>query len=87
MTVRLHPHAAERAEERGATLSEIADTVLHGTRAPARHGRTEFSRDMPGPWLRRGRNFAEKRLVVYAVEDGEGWLVITVIVKYRSASP
>ncbi|MFO7855952.1 MAG: DUF4258 domain-containing protein [Paracoccaceae bacterium] len=83
--VRLHPHAEERAAERGASAEEIAETVATGARAPARHGRTAFERDFPGPFPRGARRFDSKRLLVYAVEDDEGWLVVTVVVKYRSA--
>jgi hypothetical protein len=34
--VRLHPHARERMEERGASESEVAATVTDGERYPAR---------------------------------------------------
>ena len=40
--VRLHPHARERMQERGATEEEIQATVAQGEQFPARFGRTGF---------------------------------------------
>ena len=82
MAVRLHPHAAERAAERGATEAEIAATVETGETIPAKHGRTGFRRNFPGPWTWRARDFDTKQVLVYAVPEGDGWLAITVIVKF-----
>ena len=82
MAVRLHPHAVERAAERGATEAEIVATVETGERVPAKHGRTGFRRNHPGPWTWRARTFDTKQLLAYASPQGDDWLVITVIVKF-----
>ena len=81
MVVRLHPHAAARMAERGATEAEVVATVEQGERFPAKFGRTGFRRNFPfgGQW--RSRTFATKQVEAYAVEE-QGWLVITVIVRY-----
>ncbi len=81
MGVRLHPHARERLLERGATESEVIDTVELGERFPAKFGRTGFRRNVPfeAPW--RGRRYATKQIEAYAVREVD-WLVITVIVKF-----
>ena len=42
--VRIHPHAAERMTERGATEAEVIATVCDGERFPAKFGRTGFRR-------------------------------------------
>jgi hypothetical protein len=78
----LHPHAQERAFERGATEAEIIATVTSGSRALAKHGRTLFTQEFgfDGNW--RGRRYNMKCVYAYAVEQPEGWLVITVIVKF-----
>ncbi len=82
MNVRIHPHAEQRVTERGATISEVVATVLGGGRFSAKHGRTGFSRNFQfgGEWL--GRTYANKQVLAYAEPEPEGWLVITVIVKY-----
>jgi hypothetical protein len=79
--VRLHPHATARLAERGATDAEVVATVEQGERFPAKFGRTGFRRNFAfgGQW--RGRTFATKQVEAYAVEE-QGWLVITVIVRY-----
>ena len=82
MIVRLHPHAAERLEERGALPGEIEAAVLGGESFPAKHGRTGFRRNFAfdGTW--RGKPYATKQIEAYAVWEDESWLVITVLVKY-----
>jgi Domain of unknown function (DUF4258) len=77
----LHPHAIERATERGATQEEIIAAVREGEKFPAKFGRTGFRRNFVfgASWL--GRRYATKQVEAYAVEE-DGWLVITVIVKY-----
>jgi len=81
MTVRLHRHAKERLSERGATEEEVIATVQTGERFLVKFGRTGFRRNFPfhGKW--RGKRYTTKQVEAYAVAE-EGWLVITVIVKY-----
>jgi hypothetical protein len=81
MNIRLHPHALARLAERGTTEEEVVRTVQTGEQFPAKFGRTGFRRNFPfgGDW--RGRRYATKQVEVYAVEEN-GWLVITVIVKF-----
>ena len=81
MKVRIHPHALERMGERGATEGEVIATVKDGERFPAKFGRTGFRRNFSfdGKW--HGRTYATKQVEAYAVQEN-GWLVITVLVKY-----
>lgn len=81
MTVRLHAHAQERMAERGATEAEVIATVESGERFPAKFGRMGFRRNFAfdGEW--QGRRCLTKQVEVYAVDEN-GWLVITVIVRY-----
>ena len=81
MNVRLHPHALERLAERSATEEEVVATVLEGERFPAKFGRTGFRRNFHFAEERLGRRYATKQVEAFAVEE-EGWLVITVVVKY-----
>ena len=80
--VDLHPHASARLVERGALEAEVAATVLTGESFPARHDRTGFRRNFPGPWTWRNRTFDTKQVEAYAVCEAGRWLVITVLVKY-----
>ncbi len=67
--------------ERGTTEAEVVATVEEGERFVAKFGRTGFRRNfgVAGEWL--GRRYTTKQVEAYAVEE-EGWLVLTVIVKY-----
>lgn len=80
--VEIHPHARERAPERGVSDNEIIATVLAGERFPAKFGRIGFRRNFPFGGIWRGRRYATKQVEAYAVEKPDRWLVITVITKY-----
>ena len=82
MAIRMHPYAWARLSERGATEAEVKATVETGERFPAKFGRTGFRRNFAceGTW--RGRHFANKQIEVFGVQEGEDWLVITVITRY-----
>jgi hypothetical protein len=82
LKIRIHPHARARLEERGATEAEVFGTIEQGERFPAKFGRTGYRRNFAygGTW--RGKRYGSKQVEAYAVEDGDSWLVIPVIVKY-----
>jgi hypothetical protein len=82
MAVHLHPHARERMEERGATAEEVRATVEHGESFPAKFGRTGFRRNFRFDQNRHGRHYQTKQIEAYAVQEGAGWLVITVITRF-----
>ena len=82
MAVRLHPHATERMEERGATQSEVEVTVGQGEKFPAKFGRTGFRRNFAFDRKWRGAYCGTKQVEAYAVREGDDWLVITVITHY-----
>jgi len=80
--VALHPHAAERLTERGATEAEVVATVTGGEQLTGKFGRTGFRRNLPFQKQWRGRFYATKQVTAFAVPEEDGWLVITVIVRY-----
>ena len=81
MEVRLHPHARSRLQERGATEEDVRLTVETGERFAAKYGRSGFRRNFlfNREWM--GKQYATKQIEAYAVEE-QGWLVITVVVKF-----
>ena len=46
------------------------------------HARCLLRRNFPFVWEWRGRPYTTKQVEAYAVEEGNTWLVITVVVKY-----
>jgi hypothetical protein len=80
--VRFHIHAQERLLERGATEEEVVATVEKGEAFPAKFGRTGFRRNFFFDDMRRGRHYTTKQVEAYAVQEGNDWLVITVITRY-----
>lgn len=81
MRIRLHPHARTRLVERGATESEVIATVQAGERFPVKFGRTGFRRNFTYNGMWRGRRYSTKQVEAIAVPE-DGWLVITVIVRF-----
>jgi hypothetical protein len=82
ITGNLHHHCRDRLAERGASEAEVVVTVESGERFPAKFGRTGFRRNFPFGGIWRGRRFHTKQVEAYAVEENDGWLVTTVIVRY-----
>jgi hypothetical protein len=82
MAIRIHPHAEERVEERGASEEEIIRTVKEGERFPAKFGRTGFRRNFHFGRIWRGSVYQTKQIEAYGVQEGEDWLIVTVITKY-----
>ena len=83
MRVRLHPHAAQRLRERGATATEAKRTVRTGSRSPAKFGRTEFVARFPFGKMWLGKKYATKQVHAIAAPQGpDDWLIVTVIVKF-----
>jgi hypothetical protein len=68
--------------ECGATEDEVSETVRGGQPFPAKFGRTGFRRNFAFGGLWRGRRYATKQVEAYAVQEGDDWLVVTVLVKY-----
>ena len=71
----------DRLAERGATEDEVIIAVQSGERFLAKLGRTGFRRTFAFEGLWRGRSYAAKQVEAFAIDE-EGWLVITVIVRY-----
>ena len=82
MSVNIHPHAAQRARERGVDTDEITDTVKSGEEFPAKFERTGFRRNFLFNNKWNGKQYATKQIEAYCVKEKKKWLVITVIVKY-----
>jgi len=58
--IRIHPHARERMEERGANEEEVVETVRRGERFPTKFGRIGFCRNFPFDNLGRGNALRNK---------------------------
>jgi hypothetical protein len=69
-------------QERGATEEEVIATIGRGERFSAKHGRTGFCCNFPFDREWNNRRYSTKQVEAYAVEEEDGWLGITVIVKF-----
>ena len=82
MKINLHPHAKARLAERGATEAEVLATIVQGEQFPAKFGRAGFRRNFSYQSYWRGNFYATKQITAFAASEPDGWLVITLIVKY-----
>lgn len=82
MKIRFHPHALARMLERGTTESEVIEVFERAERFPAKHGRESFRRNFSRNSFWRGKEYRSKQVTAIAVKESDGWLVITVVVKY-----
>lgn len=86
VNIRLHPHALERLPPRGASVEEVIRTVREGETFPAKYGRSGFRRNFAFNSIWQRKRYATKQVEAYAVFEGDGWLVITVVTRYFEAS-
>ena len=80
--MRIHPHARDRMQERGAADEEVESAIREGERFPVKFGRQGFRRNFPFNAEWQGRRYATKQLEVIAVYEDGDWLAISLIVKY-----
>ena len=78
----IHPHAGQRAKERGATIEEIKETVAAGEEFPAKYDRTGFRKNFSFDNLWNGKHYSTEQIECYCVKENNHWLVITVLVKF-----
>ena len=64
MKVEIHPHALERATERGTTAEEIVDAVENGESFLVKHGRTGLEEQLSLTANGRANIFTPSRLNV-----------------------
>lgn len=82
MPVIIHPHALERAKDRGTTENEITETIESGESFPAKHDRTGFRKTVIYNAKWQHRHYYAKQIECYTVRENDSWVGITVLVKY-----
>lgn len=80
--VSIHPHAEQRAKERGAEKDEITETVTEGEKFPAKYDRIGFRKNFNFDSEWNNKHYSTKQIEAYCANENDNWLVITVIVKY-----
>ena len=69
-------------EERGASEEEVTAAVQEGEEFSAKFGRTGFRRNFPFDRKWRDQHYRTKQVEAYAVQEGNDWLVITIVTRY-----
>jgi hypothetical protein len=82
MKVKIHPHAAQRIRERGTAVRQVRETDLKGSPSAAKFGRTKFVRVFAFGRIWNRKRYAKQQIEAFAAIIPDGWLVVTVIVKY-----
>lgn len=82
MKIIIDPHAATRAEERGATHQEIIDTVNSDTIIPAKENRLAKEKTYIYEQDWNGKSYTHKKVRVIYIIENSTIVVITVVVKY-----
>jgi hypothetical protein len=82
--IRIDPHTAARAVERGASEPEIRDVLAEGVVIPARGTRMAKARVFPYNAIWNGRFYSEKRVEVIYLTQGDDLVTVTVYVFFGS---
>ena len=78
----IDPHTLERCEERGASVEEIEDTIVHGIIELANGNRKAKYKVYDFNKERNGKFYEQKRIKVVFVEEENEIVTVTVIVYY-----
>ncbi len=82
MKIQIEPHTLLRAQERGALLNEIEETIISGIAETAKNNRFSKSKVFSFNSERNGKFYPEKKLEVFYVIENEIIITITVYVFY-----
>lgn len=82
MIIQIEPHTLQRASERGASESEIKETIEKGTNILGRSGRLGKAKIFPFNKERNGRFYEQKKLEVYYIIENQIIITITIYVFY-----
>ena len=82
MNIVFPPHAKQKMRERGATLDEVKETVLHGEHFPAKHSRTSFRKNFQYDSKWSGNFYHIKQVLAVTKKENQTTIVITVYTFY-----
>lgn len=82
MRIRIEPHTLERAKERGASETEILDTLENGLNILARGHRKGKAKVFDFKQERLGTYYEQKRVEVIYIEESDVVITVTVYVFY-----
>ena len=82
MEIRIDPHTLKRAEQRGATETEIREKIETGEKIPAKQHRMGRAKVYMFNQMRHGKFFEQKRVEVFYVVEGDVIVTVTVYVFY-----
>ena len=82
MKIQIEPHTLARAEERGAFLNEIEETLNTGISLTAKQRRFAKSKVFTFEKERNGKFYQKKKLDVYYVIENDVIITVTVYVFY-----
>ncbi len=85
MKIQIIPHAIKRMAERNITKYEVYQTMLKGSRTPAKSGRIDFELSFIYNKKRNGTFYKNKTAIVTAEninKTANEWKVITVLSKF-----
>jgi hypothetical protein len=75
-------HARQQMQYRGATETEVSDTIRTAPWLPAENGRAECRKDLPFNARWNGRHYPTKQVRPVFVEEPNEIVVVTVYVYY-----
>ena len=82
MKIQIEPHTLQRAVERGASESEIIETIEKGTSILGKYGRLCKSQIFSYANTRNGKFYDDKKIEVYYLIEQEIIITVTVYVFY-----
>ena len=75
-------HALDQMKERGASESEVIDTIRSGEKVPAKQGRQGYRKNFQYNQVWGGKQYATKQVMAIIVDEPNAIVVITVFTFY-----
>ena len=75
-------HALDQMKERGASESEVIDTIRSGEQVPAKQGRQGYRKNFQYNQVWGGKQYATKQVMAIIVDEPNAIVVITVFTFY-----
>lgn len=80
--VRFSKHALEQMAERGATQTQVVETIRNGEIVPAKKGRLGYRKNFEYNQVWGKRKYANQQVLAIVVEENDALVVVTVYTFY-----
>jgi hypothetical protein len=80
-------HALDQLTDRGASRTEVEETIRTGEPIPAKKGRRAYRKNFSYNAVWKGKHYETKQVMPIVVEEANRFVVVTVYIFYFGGKP